>query len=76
MLITRASGRGRRLFTRRASRWTSLVIWGAVGIGAVCLIARVTSDRDPLEVIASGCVAVAAAALAFGVLFRLLAGRT
>ena len=76
MLITRASGRGRRLFTRRPSRWTSFVIWGAVGIGAVCLIAKATSDRDPLEVVASGCIAVAAVALACGVLFRNLAGRT
>jgi hypothetical protein len=76
MFITRANGRRRRLFTRRPSRWTVLVIRGAVGIGAVCLIAKATSDRDPLEVVGSGCVAVAAAALAGGVLFRILAGRT
>lgn len=52
------------------------MIWGALGIGAVCLAAKATSDRDPLEVVAGGCVAVAAAALACGVLFRSLAGRT
>jgi hypothetical protein len=76
MLITHASGRGRRLFTRRPSRWAGLLIWTAVVVGAVCLIAKVASGRDPVNALAYGCAVVAATVLASGLLLRVLASRT
>ncbi len=75
LLITRASGEGRRLFTRRPSRWASLLIWTAVVVGGACLIARVASGRDPIDTLAYGCAAVAATALASGVLLRMRTSR-
>ena len=74
MLITRASGEGRRLFSRPPRRWASLVIVAGVALGAVCLLAP-TSDRDPVELAAKGCVVVAAATVAVGLLFRILSSR-
>lgn len=75
-MITRASGRGRRLFTRRRSRWAGLFIWVAVLLGALCLIGAVVFPREPGDALTLSCVAVAAAAMVCGLLVRMFANRT
>lgn len=76
LLITRASGGGRRLFTRRPNRWGALLIWMAVAVGAACLIATVVSDREPVSAFALGCAGVVGVALVSGLLVRMFANRT
>lgn len=76
MLITRASGGGRRLFTRRPSRLASLLIWVAVVVGAACLLVTIAFDRGSVAAIAFGCAAVVGAALGCGLLLRIFASRS
>ena len=74
-LITRASGGGRRLFTRRPSRLAAFLIWAGVVVGAACLIETVATDRDPVAAFAFACAVVVGVALVCGFLVRMLASR-
>ena len=76
MLITRASGRGRRLFTGRQSRWARVLILAACLVAALCLLVGLTSDQDPFGAFARGCTAVFGVAFATALILRLLVGRT
>ena len=75
MLITRASGRGRRLFTRRQNRWARVLIWAACLIAALCLLVAVAADHDPFGALAYGCAAVFGVVSAAALTLRLVVGR-
>jgi hypothetical protein len=74
-LFTRASGRGRRLFTRRSRKWSARLIWGGMIVGAACLGATVVVGRDAAAVFGIGCTFVAFAGAGLGVIARIFAGR-
>lgn len=74
-LFTRANDEGRRLFTRRPPKWSALLIWGGMIVGAVWLGATIVDRDGATAALALGCTSFALVAMAAGVLLRVFVGR-
>jgi hypothetical protein len=76
VLITRVSGEGRRLFTRRRSRLAAALIWAGVVLGALCFIGSIGSGGALIAPLTFGCAAVVAVVLVWGLVLRIVGHRT
>lgn len=76
VLITRVSGEGRWLFTRRRSRLAAALIWAGVFVGALCAIGSIGAGGALIAPLTVGCAAVVAAVLAWGLVLRMVGNRT